>query len=97
MNTLGIDQFRERVAKDPVMSEECSRATDRRSFVKLYVRLGRETGFRFSERDVDQAIDRAKEIQESKEAGAALTAEQLRAVAGLPAKTNSGTSNNVCC
>ena len=51
-----FERFRERVLADGDLQEALASVTDPSAFVDLTVRLGRELGYPFSNRDVENAI-----------------------------------------
>jgi hypothetical protein len=55
-----FEQFREFVLSQPPIQTRLKQTDDRRSFVQLVKRVGRELGYRFSQEDVEAALQSAR-------------------------------------
>jgi predicted ribosomally synthesized peptide with nif11-like leader len=60
MSLDNLEAFREAVWRDPALQATLRDTTDSRDFAALMVRLGRERGYEFSERDVAEALRGAR-------------------------------------
>jgi predicted ribosomally synthesized peptide with nif11-like leader len=56
-----LRRFNQRVASDADLQEHVKQSVDMGNFVQLYVRLGNESGFRFSDVDVKQLMAAAND------------------------------------
>jgi len=55
-----FEQFREFVLREPLIQTRLKQTDDRRSFVQLVARVGRESGFEFNHKDVEDALQDAR-------------------------------------
>ena len=83
MSKANLEQLRQEVAQDSALQERLNQAKDNESLITLVTEVGQEKGYSFTRQEAEEYINEMNNSQQE------ISEEQLEAIAGGAAKTDS--------